>query len=132
MQIQISLCIYAVKAIWTCAYAYVQPNRDTTLYLHKSLKFFIRDFIDICLSPAVWVHLAEILPSACPLSMGFKQGFAIPRAGVHTTSALCIVVLWLLFIKVYIGRLDSSVGRASAFGAGGRGFESCSRTIPKV
>ena len=29
-------------------------------------------------------------------------------------------------------RLDSSVGRASAFGAGGRGFESHSRTISKV
>ena len=29
-------------------------------------------------------------------------------------------------------RLDSSVGRASAFGVGGRGFESRSRTIPKV
>ena len=29
-------------------------------------------------------------------------------------------------------RLDSSVGRASAFGAGGRGFESRGRTIPKV
>ena len=28
--------------------------------------------------------------------------------------------------------LDSSVGRASAFGAGGRGFESRGRTIPKV
>ena len=27
---------------------------------------------------------------------------------------------------------DSSVGRASAFGAGGRGFESRGRTIPKV
>ena len=28
-------------------------------------------------------------------------------------------------------RLDSSVGRASAFGAGGRGFESRGRTISK-
>ena len=28
--------------------------------------------------------------------------------------------------------LDSSVGRASAFGAGDRGFESRGRTIPKV
>ena len=32
----------------------------------------------------------------------------------------------------YFNRLDSSVGRASAFGAGGRGFESRGRTIPKV
>ena len=31
-----------------------------------------------------------------------------------------------------IYRFDSSVGRASAFGAGGRGFESRGRTIPKV
>ena len=29
-------------------------------------------------------------------------------------------------------RLDSKVGRVSAFGAGGRGFESRDRTIPKV
>ena len=29
-------------------------------------------------------------------------------------------------------RPDSSVGRVSAFGAGGRGFESRGRTIPKV
>ena len=29
-------------------------------------------------------------------------------------------------------RLDSSVGRASAFGAGGRGFESRGRAILKV
>ena len=29
-------------------------------------------------------------------------------------------------------RLDSSAGRASAFGAGGRGFESRGRTISKV
>ena len=45
------------------------------------------------------------------------------------------------FLHVYISRfnrlenncrLDSSVGRASAFGAGGRGFESRGRTIPKV
>ena len=35
-------------------------------------------------------------------------------------------------IYLYLYRLDSSVGRASAFGAGGRGFESRGRTIPKV
>ena len=32
----------------------------------------------------------------------------------------------------FLYRLDSSVGRASAFGAGGRGFEFRGRTIPKV
>ena len=31
-----------------------------------------------------------------------------------------------------LDRLDSSVGRASAFGAGGSGFDSRGRTIPKV
>ena len=36
------------------------------------------------------------------------------------------------FPCVTCNRLDSSVGRASAFGAGGRGFESRGRTIPKV
>ena len=39
-------------------------------------------------------------------------------------------ILMNLYTVVY--RLDSSVGRASAFGAGGRGFESRGRTIPKV
>ena len=35
-------------------------------------------------------------------------------------------------IVLYCVSLDSSVGRASTFRAGGRGFESRGRTIPKV
>ena len=37
-----------------------------------------------------------------------------------------------IHVSTFHYRLDSSVGRASAFGAGGRGFESRGRTIPKV
>ena len=67
--IQISLCIYAVKAVWPWAYASMQPNQDTTLFLAKPL-FFSRDLI-IDLRAAVRGHLAEILPSDCPRSAGF-------------------------------------------------------------
>ena len=35
-------------------------------------------------------------------------------------------------VQVQYDRLDSSVGRASAFEAGGSGLESRGRTIPKV
>ena len=40
-------------------------------------------------------------------------------------------ILLIFFTSLYY-RFDSSVGRASALGAGGRGFESRDRTILKV
>ena len=44
---------------------------------------------------------------------------------------------WRVVAEIFLRHLiiwssDSSVGRASAFGAGGHGFESRGRTIPKV
>ena len=43
----------------------------------------------------------------------------------------CCLSYFLPTKQLVLGRV-SSVGRASAFGAGGRGFESRGRTIPKV
>ena len=53
-EIQTSMCKYAVKAVWACAYASMQPYSDITLFLGKPLKFFSRD-LTISLSPAVRV-----------------------------------------------------------------------------
>ena len=65
--------------------------------------------------------------------MMHKRGMRLPEFGIGSESSRVIYFRGFLnnnFLNN--NRLDSSVGRASAFGAGGRGFESRGRTIPKV
>ena len=72
----------------------------------------------------------------------FQHIYSNPLKGIfvnsaaHITPRSCYIVNLCMYIFVNSAsprnRLDSSVGRASAFGAGGRELESHSRTIPKV
>ena len=87
--------------------------------------------------------LASQCYGQCPfLKRGKKPECAERITATLLDLALDLIVTYMLLPTLIvlrrngrnarIYRLDSSVGRASAFGAGGRGFESRGRTIPKV
>ena len=79
--------------------------------------------------PRVTAHLSESMLGALAILLGLQYN------GTSNVQAMFYCSLFSVsptVCRLAINRLDSSLGRASAFGAGGRGFEFCGRTIPKV
>ena len=77
-----------------------------------------------------------ILLPAHPASFAhdLSQGCKVFISAIPGCKSIADLTLKIVFWthEFAVDHLDSSDGRVSAFGAGGRGFESRGRTIPKL